>query len=276
MDPMLADPARPTQLPDIASSSEWALELKVDGERLAATTAAGPVGYNRDGRITKVPTPILRALSALDGYDLTLDGERVGDTWVVFDLPEFAGVVEQATPWCDRRAALEALFAIWDPDPAAVRLMPVALTIDEKAAMISRTLAGRGEGLMAKRVDSPYKEYKGGPRGGAWLKIKKQHTVDCVVDWVSDPTTGTGRWNMGLQVYRDGELVDVGEVGRLTGDGMNAEPGSVVEVRVLYTTENGRLYQPTMPKLRHDKRPEECTWDQMEAARTDRQMVLSW
>lgn len=72
-----------------------------------------------------------------------------------------------------------------------------------------------------------------------------------------------GKQNLRLAVYRDGKKVDVGDCTARAGDGLAIKKGDVVEVRYLYVGANGRLYQPTFPKIRDDKAPHECTWDQL-------------
>jgi ATP-dependent DNA ligase len=275
--PMLASPPPSNlDLSDIAFSDEWALELKVDGDRAAAKITGDKIaGIARSGRRMNLPRQVIDQCKRI-GHTLILDGELLGDVWVVFDMPLFEGVINETSPWFDRRAALGGLFQKWNPDPRYVRLMPAEFDIGGKADMIERVTNGRGEGLMAKQVESLYRpRAREDERCPEWIKLKKYHTVDCVVTWVGTPTT-TGKWNMGLAVFRGGELVDVGEVGRLTGDGRKAQRGDVVEVRVLYVTDDNRLYQPTLPRLRGDKNPFECTWDQLAAAGTDRELVLSW
>jgi hypothetical protein len=51
--------------------------------------------------------------------------------------------------------------------------------------------------------------------------------------------------------------------------------GDVVTVILLYSTDDNRLYQPTMPKIRLDKAPEECGWDQLDLCRTNKNTVFS-
>ena len=51
--------------------------------------------------------------------------------------------------------------------------------------------------------------------------------------------------------------------------------GDVVEVQILYVSDDDRLYQPTRPRLRDDKTATECTWDQLEPNKTDKTLILT-
>jgi ATP-dependent DNA ligase len=128
-------------------------------------------------------------------------------------------------------------------------------------ALVEQVVIGRGEGLIAKRVGAVYRE---GLRSRDWVKIKRHHEIDCVVTWL-----GAERANMGVGLYDGDHLVDVAEVGRLTGDGRRCQVGDVVTVRCLYASDTNRLIQPTLPRLRTDKTARECTLDQLHAARTN-------
>lgn len=265
--PMLASPGKTMhEAVKFAVDDAYELTPKMDGTRLAVTVGErGAIGWARSGDMAKIPSAVAENIPYIPG--MTLDGELLGDVYVVFDAPTYPNMVDGLT--LDRRRFwLEAMFDGWDlRGPGShVRLCPRAVTLDEKADMIHRIDVGRGEGLVAKRLDSTYQE---GVRSRDWIKLKRHHTIDCVVTWLGDP-----KHNMGLAVYRDGNLVDVGECGTLTGEGLAAKVGDVVEVRVLYASDSGRLVQPTLPKLRADKQPHECTWDQIEAAATNKNLVL--
>lgn len=47
-------------------------------------------------------------------------------------------------------------------------------------------------------------------------------------------------------------------------------------MRVVYVSDDDRLIQPTLPTLRDDKRPDECTIDQMATARTNKNLLTTW
>jgi bifunctional non-homologous end joining protein LigD len=146
------------------------------------------------------------------------------------------------------------------------------------------------EGIIAKRLDSTYQP---GARSPAWVKIKAQRTMDCVVGgW----TAGMGgRANtlgaLLLGVYRDGKLEPVGHVGtgfdertlrdllatlvkhespsspfatkpRTNQPARWCMPELVCEVEYTEITRDGTLRHPTYRGLRADVDPRECTGEE--------------
>ena len=146
------------------------------------------------------------------------------------------------------------------------------------------------EGIVAKRLDSTYQP---GARSPAWVKIKAQRTMECVIGgW----TAGTGgrASTLGallLGVYRDGKLEPVGHVGtgfdertlrdllatlerheapsspfatqpRANQPARWCLPELVCEVEYTEVTRDGTLRHPTYRGLRPDIDPRECTGEE--------------
>jgi ATP-dependent DNA ligase len=240
----------------MVNDPDWGLDIKVDGRRLLVDLNGEPVGYNRAGDRAPIPSGIDQELQRAGKANLHLDGELVGTTLWVFDM------VGPSVPdvWGIRRLALDNLLLYrWQPDPAFVRAVLWAVDVEGKAALVRRVREEGLEGLIAKRLDS---RYEPGKRSTGWRKLKDVKTVDCVVTRLGVD----GKKNMAVALWRDGELVEVGEVSALTGDGPSALPGDVVEVTFLYLGANNRLVQPVTPKIRLDKKPGECTWNQLPPA----------
>jgi len=140
------------------------------------------------------------------------------------------------------------------------------------------------EGIMAKRLDSPYLL---GKRSEFWLKIKAFQTLDCII---CGYTPGRGRRNelgaLILGCYYHGKLMCVGKVG--TGldektlktisqelqsietersafekkteikNAIWVKPLLVCEVKFMNLSKNLKLRAPVFLRLRSDKAPEEC------------------
>lgn len=263
--PMLATPPKGVTATELLEDDRWAMDIKADGIRCAVMIAEGKVSiYGRDGQhLTKRPPAAVTTQLHWLGMESTyvLDGELVDGTLYLFDMPVAGELVGPYHPWYARRAALDTLLEQWPKGSGVVRGVPYATTYEDKLALIDQVVTGRGEGLVAKRIESTYRE---GVRSRDWVKVKRHHEVDCVVMWL-----GTAKANMGVGVYRDGELVEVAEVGRLTGDGARCVLGSVISVRCAYSTATNKLIQPTLPRLRCDKAAVECGIDQLDATRTN-------
>jgi ATP-dependent DNA ligase len=122
-----------------------------------------------------------------------------------FDLLAVGGESALAIPFAERRAALERLVEGF-AEPGSVELTPLVRTPSEAEPWLAD-----GEGVIAKRLDSPYLQ---GERK-AMVKIKRLRTIDAVVaGWRPGKEPGTvGSLILGL--YGGGELRIVGHTSGL-------------------------------------------------------------
>ncbi len=149
------------------------------------------------------------------------------------------------------------------------------------------------EGIVAKRLDAPYIS----GRSAAWIKVKAQRSLECVIGgW----TAGQGGRQSTLGalvvgVYRDGRLEPVGHVGtgfddrtlrdllvilrehesptspfastpRLNQPARWCVPELVCEVQYTEITNDGTLRHPTYRGLRADVDPRDCTGEERRAS----------
>lgn len=255
--PALADSADDQTAIRHLSSDEWRCEQKVDGVRLLVHVHQGKVvGINRKGVITLMPPEVANAFVWFDG-EWVFDGELVKNTYWVFDMPRALDLVTPSVPYGDRRSLLEQ---VWDgfEMPACVSLLP---SLQDSVSKIKATSALReagGEGVMLKRTAAPYSP---GRRTKDVLKYKFVKDVDCIVMQLG--LEGKQNFSVGLVDEETGEIIEVATVSALTGDGPRVEIGNVVTVRYLYASDDRRLVQPTLPRLRDDKSPGECVMGQL-------------
>jgi bifunctional non-homologous end joining protein LigD len=164
------------------------------------------------------------------------------------------------------------------------RLSPTCLA-DIPEGILERMKAAGYEGIMLKHRDSRYERGKRSPR---WCKYKFLVDVDCVIIGYTDGTGWRERSDLFgallLGVFdKRGAIREVGKVG--TGQELNEQrirelralvtetgeterrgkdvihwvkPERVVAVKCLDVTSEGRLRQPSLYRVRTDKRPEEC------------------
>lgn len=268
--PMLAETAEPRQISTgmFITSDRWLFQPKVDGERrlIICDGKGGVKVLNRDGLPTHLPQAIAQVLAKVN-LPVVLDGELLDGVLFIWDVPQFpAYKISETTRCLDRVTMAFGLTHMLGSD--LIRSVPTALDADGKRAMVQRVLDGQGEGIMAKLVASKY-EHR---RSRSWRKVKVMHEIDCVVAWL-----GTDKANMGLFVYdHAGRQIDVGEVGRGSADGERVREGDVVSVRIVHVSDDNRLVQPTLPKRRSDKAPAACTVDQLDAARTNKNLLRCW
>jgi bifunctional non-homologous end joining protein LigD len=207
--PMLA---RPGSLP--RDGGRWGFEVKWDGVRALAHVRDGGVELRaRTGRDISARYP---ELASLPGPDAILDGEIVAFdergrpsferlqtrmhlasaaavrvraaecpvTFVAFDLLMVAGRPLLAEPYAARRALLAEL-ALEGPWQAP------AHRVGEGEALLDATRELGLEGVVAKRLDSPYEP---GRRTSSWVKVKHSQRARLAVGgWLPGEGGRSGR-----------------------------------------------------------------------------------
>ncbi|MBN1528724.1 MAG: non-homologous end-joining DNA ligase [Thermoleophilaceae bacterium] len=308
LQPMLA---RLGRLP--RDEAGYGFEVKWDGVRALAYSDHGHWRLEgRNGTDFTPRYPELRELSrSLGARRLVLDGEVValGDdgrpsfermqqrmhlasdsavrrrmkdlpvTYIVFDVLYLDGHSTLPLGYEDRRAVLESL----ELDGPSWRTP--AYHRGEGAALLEATRRMGVEGVVAKRLDSPYEP---GRRSSGWIKVKNVHTQDVAIGgWT--PGEGGRSKSLGalaVGVMEDGRLVYAGKVG--TGftettlttlmrdleplrrpdspfEGRQppkgtifVEPRLVAEAEYREWTRTGTLRAPSFKGIRYDKSPQDC------------------
>ena len=310
LSPMLCGTAEGGVVPP----SGYVYELKLDGVRIVADKRGSDVALTyRSGRDTTAAYPeVERAVQALAADRIVLDGEivtfdenglpnfqrllqrvqarvrpeRSGALplpvfYVVFDVLAIGPYDLRPLPWRARREVLSAIL----PGGGILRALDYLEDHGEKLLEFCR---GRHlEGIVAKRVDAPYRE--GPRRTDDWLKIKCERDESFVVVGY---TVGKGRTRLGaldLASYDGDRLVARGKVGSgldertvdllleklkplivkekpYEGDPGDAplgrtfvKPEVVVTIRFLGWSEEGSLRFPVFRGVDLDREPRDCT-----------------
>jgi bifunctional non-homologous end joining protein LigD len=235
IEPMLA---RTGELPP--DDSRWAYEIKWDGVRAIGYVDGGRLRLaSRNGRDISPRYPELRELGrALAGREAVLDGEVVAFdaegrpsfqrlqsrmhltsehavrrlsqsepvAYILFDLLWLDGHSLMALPYAERR---ERLLELGLNGPT---WQTPASHIGDGAALLAAARARGLEGIVAKRLDSPYLP---GRRSTGWLKVKNVREIDVVVGgWLEGEGRRNGRLGaLVVGFYEDGELRYAGRVG---------------------------------------------------------------
>lgn len=306
-------------LPPESEDDRWGYEMKWDGVRAVCTVRDGRLRLmSRNARDMTAGYPEIGPLAAVLGArECVLDGELVAFdaagrpsfgalgprihqrgaakidqlrqtvpvTYLIFDVLRSASESLLDLPYTERRAVLIGLGLSgphWDVPPHFVGC-------GAAAAEHSRRM--RLEGVVAKRLDSPYRP---GRRVPFWVKVKNMRTQEVVIaGWKPGGGRRTGMIGSLLVGVNDGGLRYAGGVGtgfteRMLRDLMaelaplerpghpfaedppradtrNAhwvEPKLVGEARYTERTGENRLRHPSWRGLRRDKTPDEVVWEE--------------
>jgi bifunctional non-homologous end joining protein LigD len=302
-----AEPFAPELCRALAAPPEgkdWLHEVKWDGYRLVATVVRGKVrlwSRNAIEWTARVPD-IVKAIGALGLRSAQLDGElivlvngradfnalqaRLSGTrskpliYMLFDLPHHEVWSLRDVPLVERKARLAALIA----ENAHARLRYSEHQVGDGEAVFAQALEAGLEGVVSKRIDSPYR----GLRNGDWVKSKGRPSDEFVVIGYTEPKgsrSGIGALLLARpkgRTLRYAGRVGTGfsasqllalrkRLGRLVTEDTAAdiellpnrerrlaiwvEPTLVVEVYYQGIGGQGLLRQPAFKALREDKSP---------------------
>ena len=308
--PMLASPGK-----EMPEGDDWTFEPKYDGIRvLAYVTAAGVRLITRNGKDKTAQFPEIGAdlqkLPGKTGRAQVLDGEIVAlvsdeparfqelqgrmhvenaraierlahetpAALIVFDLLADGEDVLLHEPWSARRKRLETRLG-----RRRLRSVRLGKTSTDAVVMLQDAQAHGWEGLLAKRVDAPY---RAGKRSRDWLKLKIEQRQEFVVGGFTEPRNTRKHIGALLLGYYDdeGNLLYAGHTGAgFTRQSLSdvyrqlsaherkkapfastprtnekphwVDPRLVVEVRFNEWTRDGKLRQPIFVGVRDDKDP---------------------
>lgn len=219
------------------SSDEWVFEHKFDGERCLAFKKNGKVklmSRNKKEMNTEYPE-LVQALQEDKADNYIIDGEivalkeglssfellqsrinlRVSESikqkekeipihYMIFDVMYVDGYDVQALPLLARKSILEKLITYND------MLEYSRLGFTEGEAFFKKACKLHWEGLIAKKIDSPYV----GKRSPSWLKFKCLEGQEFVIGGYTDPQHSRSYFGALLVGYfDDGKFMYAGKVG---------------------------------------------------------------
>lgn len=289
------------------TGDDWLHEAKWDGYRLLATVRAGKAKlWSRNGLDWTARLPELAAaLGTLGLQSAQLDGElialnqgrddfndlqarlslekkNVPVALMLFDLPYCNGRSLRDVALLQRKHQLEQILQ-QHPHPL---LRYSAHHIGAGPAVLAQAVRSGLEGIISKRVDSPYR----GARNGDWVKLKSRASDEFIVIGYTRPKgsrvglgalllaragkTGlvyAGRVGTGFSdemlrnllrklkpLHRAEPVVDISVLEKRERDeALWVEPKLVIEAYHQGTGRQGLLRQPALKALREDKSPQE-------------------
>lgn len=216
-----------------APGGDWSFEIKFDGYRIMARIDQGDIKlFTRNGHdwTHKLPKQA-EALAALGLESAWLDGEMVvaneeglpdfqalqnafdsgrsgNILYYLFDMPYLNGVDLREVPVEERRAALATVLK-----PSEDPLLRFSDAFgEEPEALLNSACQMRMEGLIGKRLGSPYVSR----RSSDWIKLKCKHRQEFVVVGYTEPKgarSAFGALLLGLHDRDSGQLRYAGKVG---------------------------------------------------------------
>lgn len=242
----------------LLSDDRWILQPKFDGVRVLLTRNGFQVsGISRQNKPVALPKEVVDSAiqyaiagRARSETAFVIDGELIGETFIVFDIL----VLNGADLWKETAAhRATTVTQIFGKKQTAILPILTAYGTREKRALY-RSVFERGmEGVVLKKANAAYSP--GRPNsGGPALKYKFVNTASVIC---------TGQH--GNKSSFEMALADGSGIGTCTvpPNKTMPEPGSVVEVRTLYRhSVNGKLIQPVFLRIREDVDPSDCTADQ--------------
>lgn len=257
---------------EVFSSTEWMMQEKLDGHRHIADITVDDKGtnainYSRSGARVSVST----RYHNLGPGRYILDGELIGATHHLFDLigawgPKGEELISPHFSFSTRYEALKLLFERCRWSDEGIALIPTLSRPIEKIARFDALQSLGAEGVVFRKMVSPYVEGKTAVQFGFKLKFTK--TVDVIiVNRDGERDAGfMALWDPNPPLGRSEHRVVIGRVSLYGKKGI--EIGDVVEVRYLYASHpqspyTVKLIQPRVLRRRLDKAPQECTHDQL-------------
>lgn len=239
------------QVKKLISDDDWIMQEKMDGVRCMIKREGDEViGSNRRGLCIALPDLIVADIKKLSCSEITLDGERIGDKFYVFDVLSYDGKSLRDKRAAERFALLITkveVTATLDKSIKNVIVVRCAYTTDGKQSLYQELEAAKAEGVVFKKKDAEY--VPGRPNsGGNQVKFKFYATATLFVSGVNDKRS--------VQIAaRTGKLDQFQQIGNVTIPTNHEIPkyGDLVEVRYLYWYTGGSLFQPTYLGKREDK-----------------------
>lgn len=243
--PQLLNPIDEDTLAELLKDDNFCMQEKKDGKRILIRKQGSLVeAINRKGLLVGFPEGIQQACQTIT-EDFLLDGELIGETIWLFDILEYAGTSLRDKPYSERYKTLSKECIHLDSSESAIQLVATAFTTSTKSKVF-KVLEEKGvEGVVFKRVDSPYTPGRPASKGNQ-LKYKFIETCTCEVEGPVE-----GKRSVFISVQDGSNKVNVGKVTVLPNFEV-PEKGALIEVKYLYRHIHGALYQPVFIGLRTD------------------------
>ncbi len=257
--PMLLTPASLEDAERFLEDRDWCAQEKLNGKRIMIRARKGQVvAANRRGLECAIP---LEVAAALERFNVVVDGEMIGSTYVPFDLLEADGKDYRKEGYGLRYHVLLNVLGDTKVKPIHAVARP-----ERKRELLKALQERNAEGIVFKKLEGV------GYLPGKVENLAQAHAVK-VKFWRSGEFVvlqwNGNRQSVSLGVHdAEGKVVPVGNVTVAPKHLWEVDVNRVVQVRYLYATSGDQLYQPSLDDSsgsvwRQDKKPTECLIDQL-------------
>lgn len=194
---------------------------------------------------------------------------------LVFDILKIKGKDIKGAPFLERKTALSSLFKKLnfplEPDEKSNLLLQMIPAYDSLDELWEKIVLYDGEGIVAKKLKSPWEE---GKRTDSWIKHKNWKYVSC---FITSYDKNNGYFS--IAIYKEEEIYQIGQflfgispdekeaLAKIIRDNKRSEddrflyinPAICVEIKYLEIYEG--LREPHFSHFRFDMKPEDCTYE---------------
>lgn len=232
----------------------YGVEEKHNGERRTiCKDASGIRNFNREGDPGKaLPAAVINALRNHPLPQFVIDAEFEKGMVVVLDVLIIGDDNLTQTAYSERKKIAHKHF---DNRSILIKVCKTITGARAKAQFLVDKMEEAAEGVAFKKLDAIFIPGKNGQH----KKLKFWKSLDCVVMAYSP------KQHNSVEV---GLYLPDGKLHRICGVSLNGKPnakiGDVLEIDYLYGTRRLEVVQPNLVRVRDDKKPAQCTIDQIQ------------
>jgi len=240
----------------VFQSNEWGAQEKYDGKRIILDCRTEKaIALNRKGKECEIPSLVEKAAWGSLGpsglgtkIGCVVDGELIGNHYVIFDLLVYCGKDFRNLSYKQRHAVLTGIGTLppMKYQNETLWVAPLVTSTDAKLALFKQLHKDGREGIVFKKLSAQH--FAG--RNTDQYKYKFYKTISCIT------LGGTTKSSIRLGLYKSPKKtfdswIFVGKCTIPQGTPIPTA-GTVVEIKYLYAYKGGCLYQPSFLGVRDD------------------------
>jgi|SRR5271165_1298721 len=243
------------EVPRYLADPSYAAEEKHNGERRIICREGNRLRiYNREGEISQrgLPVHIINAIlkHSLNSFIIDVEWVKAKNKIYILDVYTLGITHLIGLPYKQRKNEAHKVF---DSQPY-MEVVRAVTGQREKTELVLHLMKTKSEGVCFKKLDAPFRQ----GRSDQHKKFKFWKSLEAIVMGPNKE----GHNSVEVGVYDNGVLR------RICGVSLNGKPcvkiGNIVEIEYLYGTSTYEVVQPNLVRIRTDKRPLDCTINQIQ------------